>query len=74
VRQGRLNSPLPPTHSFPLSSSKDVKERHELLASEFHIVVPDEWPIYRFQQLSEAAQTRRDKRIEAAEKGLVFTG
>jgi hypothetical protein len=49
-------------------------ERHNLIASEFGFAVPDEMPIYRFQQLSEAAQARRDRKIEAAEKGLIFTG
>lgn len=73
LRGGR-NSPSQPTVSFPLSSSRDTMERHNLLASEFHIIAPEEMPIYRFQQLSEAAQARREKRIEAAEKGLVFTG
>jgi len=49
-------------------------DRHTLIASEFGFFIPDEMPIYRFQQLSEAAQSRREKRIEAAEKGLIFTG
>jgi hypothetical protein len=49
-------------------------ERYNLLASEFGIYPDDNMPIYRFQQMSEAAQARREKRIEAAEKGLIFTG
>jgi hypothetical protein len=49
-------------------------DRHTLIASEYGFEVSENTPIYRFQQYSEAAQTRRDKRIEAAEKGLIFTG
>lgn len=45
-----------------------------LIASEFGFYVPDEMPIYRFQQLVEFAQSRRNDRIEAAKKGLVYTG
>lgn len=49
-------------------------DRYILLASEFNIYPPDTMPIYRLQQLSEAAAARRDRRIEAAQQGLVFTG
>lgn len=63
-----------PTASFPLTSSKDTLDRKLLIASEYGFQIDMETPIYEFQQLSEAAQARRDKRIEAAEKGLIFTG
>lgn len=49
-------------------------ERYNLIVSEYGVYPPDDMPIYRFQQLSEAAQARRDKRIEAAEKGHTFVG
>jgi hypothetical protein len=64
----------PPTAFFPLNSSKDTMERYKLIASEYGFYPPDDIPVYRFQQLSEAAQERRDKRIEAAEKGHTFVG
>lgn len=49
-------------------------DRYVLIASEFGFYVPDDMPIFRFMQLSEFAQARRNNRIEAAEKGMVFTG
>lgn len=49
-------------------------DRHILLAAELSIVANDDMPIYRFQQLSEFAQKRRNDRIEAANKGLKYTG
>jgi hypothetical protein len=49
-------------------------ERYKLIASEYGFYPPDDIPVYRFQQLSEAAQERRDKRIEVAEKGHTFVG
>ncbi len=49
-------------------------DREVLIASEFGFQVDPDTPIFKFQQLSEAAQERRNKRIDAAEKGLVFVG
>lgn len=49
-------------------------QREILLLSEYGIVVSPDTPIYKFQQWSEAAAARREKRIEAAEKGLVYHG
>jgi hypothetical protein len=48
--------------------------RYVLIASEYGIYLPDSAPIFRFMQLSEFAQARREERIEAAKKGLVFVG
>lgn len=49
-------------------------DRENLIASEFGYEMDPDVPIYKFQQRSEAAQARRDRRIEAAEKGQVFIG
>jgi hypothetical protein len=49
-------------------------QREILIASEYGFMVTPDTPIYKFQQLSEAAAARREKRIEAAEKGLVYHG
>lgn len=57
-----------------MSSARDVMDRYVLIASEFGLYLPDTAPIFRFMQLSEFAQTRRDEKIEAAKKGLVYVG
>jgi hypothetical protein len=49
-------------------------DREVLIASEYGMQVDLDTPVYKFQQLSEAAQERRNKKIEAAEKGQVFIG
>jgi hypothetical protein len=49
-------------------------QREILIASEFQFQMSPETPIFKFQQMSEAAATRREKRIEAAEQGLVYHG
>jgi hypothetical protein len=49
-------------------------DRHLLIASEFGFQVDPDTPVFLFQQLSEAASARREKRIEAAEKGHVYVG
>lgn len=48
--------------------------RYMLIVSEYGVYPPDDMPIFRFQQLSEFAQTKRQKRIEAAQQGLIYTG
>lgn len=49
-------------------------DRKILLASEYGIQVNAETPVYEFQQLSDAAQTRRDERIKAAQEGKIYVG
>lgn len=49
-------------------------DRHILIAAEFGFAIPDDMPVYRFQQLSEFAQKRRNDRIEAAQKGQNYVG
>jgi hypothetical protein len=49
-------------------------DRYMLIASEYGLYLPDSAPIFRLMQFSEFAQARREERIEAAKKGLVFVG
>jgi hypothetical protein len=49
-------------------------DRETLLASEYGIQIHPETPIYKFQQLSDAAQTKRDERIKAAQEGKIYVG
>jgi hypothetical protein len=48
--------------------------RKELIAAEYGIQIHPDTPIYEFQQYSELASARREKRIEAANNGLVYHG
>ncbi len=59
---------------FPVPDPKELMNRHRVLASEYHIVVDDDMPIYRFQQLSDAAIAQRNERIEAAKEGRLWVG
>lgn len=34
----------------------------------------DDWPIFRFQQMSDAAIKRRNERIDAAQEGKQYVG
>jgi hypothetical protein len=47
---------------------------HILIAAELGFDVPDEMPVYRFQQLANFAQKRRADRIKAAEEGKIYHG
>jgi hypothetical protein len=49
-------------------------DREELIAAEYGFQVHPDTPIYKFQQLSEKASARRERRIEAANQGLVYHG
>jgi hypothetical protein len=49
-------------------------QRKALIAAEYHLQVHPDTPIYEFQQLSEMASARREKRIEAANNGMVYHG
>ncbi len=45
-----------------------------LLASEFHLIMPDHLPIYQVQHLAKVAEKRRNDRMKAAQEGKVFVG
>jgi hypothetical protein len=49
-------------------------DREALIAAEYGIQIHPDTPIYKFQQLSEQASARREKRIEAANQGMVYHG
>jgi hypothetical protein len=49
-------------------------DREALIAAEYGFQVSPDTPIYKFQQLSEQASARREKRIEAAQQGLIYHG
>lgn len=59
---------------FPLTNATDLMNRHNTLASEFGVFMNDDWPIHRFQQMSDAAIKRRNERIEAATEGKHYVG
>jgi hypothetical protein len=59
---------------FPLGSVEDVMNSYMVIASEYGFYPPDEMPIFRFQQLATSAAAKRQKRIEAANAGQIFTG
>jgi hypothetical protein len=59
---------------FPVGSASDTMDREALIAAEYGFQVHPDTPIYKFQQLSEQASARREKRIEAANQGLVYHG
>ena len=45
-----------------------------LLASEFHLLVPDHLPIFHIQHLAKAAEKRRNDRFKAAQEGRQYIG
>ena len=49
-------------------------QRELLILGEYGVQVHPDTPIYKFQQYSEAAAARREKRIEAAQQGMVYHG
>ena len=59
---------------FPLNSAKEIMDCHVLIATEFGFHIPDEMPVFRFQQLAQFAQKRRNDRIKAANEGHNFIG
>jgi hypothetical protein len=48
--------------------------RHNALASEYGVAMEDNWTIFRFQQMSDAAIKRRNDKIDAALEGKVYVG
>ena len=40
---------------------------HTIIAMEFGILIPDDMPVYRFQQLAQFAQKQRQEKIDAAQ-------
>jgi len=63
-----------PGRFFSTGTSKETMDRYLLIASEFGFYPPEDMPLYRFQQLSEEAYLRREKRIEAARDGKNYIG
>jgi hypothetical protein len=49
-------------------------DREALIAAEYGFQIHPDTPIYKFQQYSEQASARREKRIEAAQQGMVYHG
>ncbi len=59
---------------FPVGSPGDTMDREALIAAEYGFQIHPDTPIYKFQQYSEQASARREKRIEAAQQGMVYHG
>jgi hypothetical protein len=49
-------------------------EMKTLIAAEYHILVPDEMPLYEIQYMASMAENRRNDRIKAAEQGRQYIG
>lgn len=45
-----------------------------LIAAEYHILVPDEMPLYEIQYMASLAENRRNDRLKAAEQGRTYVG
>lgn len=45
-----------------------------LIAAEYHILVPDEMPLYEIQYMASLAENRRNDRLKAAEQGRAYVG
>jgi hypothetical protein len=52
----------------------EVMDRHEILASEFHIYLNEDTPILHFMQLSDRANAIREEKRKAAKDGKTYIG
>lgn len=53
---------------------KSYFEMKALIAAEYHVLIPDDTPIYEIQYMASLAENRRNDRIKAAEAGKLFIG
>lgn len=49
-------------------------DMYVLIASEFHVQLSFDTPVYQIQHMAKAAEQRRNDRIKAASEGKIFCG
>jgi len=52
----------------------EAMDMYALIASEFHVVLPDSTPIYQIQFMAKTAEKRRTDRQKAAAEGKIYIG
>lgn len=45
-----------------------------LIAAEYHVLVPDDMPLFEIQHMASTAENRRTERLKAAEAGKTWVG